>query len=209
MKNMLIALMLMLLTISCQSQSQKTRNNKVGGPCEGCEAIYEYGDRKLISVDTLPLYQENEPKLRISGTVYQQDGKTPASDVIVYIYHTNRKGFYQTNGDEKGWARRHGFIRGWIKTGKDGRYTFYTFRPAGYPGRPDPEHIHFTVKEPDKGEYWIDDIWFNDDPRLTKKLRIQSQNRGGPGIATPVPVGSAFEVSRDIILGMNIPDYKN
>lgn len=76
------------------------RNNKVGSPCEGCEAIYEYVDNVLTSVDTLPLFQQNEPKLKINGTVFKKDGKTPASDVIVYIYHTNREGIYQTKSDE-------------------------------------------------------------------------------------------------------------
>lgn len=207
MKALMMALISFLVLTSCQSQTRDRRIKKVGGPCEGCEAIYEYGQKGLMPVDTLPLFHENVPKLKISGTVYQQDGKTPASDVIVYIYHTNRNGIYQTNGGEKGWARRHGIIRGWIKTRDDGKYTFYTFRPAGYPGRPDPEHIHFTAKEPDKNEYWIDDIWFNDDPRLTNKQRNQSQNRGGSGVVTPVPVGSSWEISRDIILGLNIPDY--
>lgn len=208
MKSFFFILSSLLLACSCQSQTRHTDNKKIGGPCEGCEAIYEYGNKALQSVDTLPLFKENEPKLKISGTVYHRDGKTPANDVIVYIYHTNRKGIYQTSGDEKGWARRHGFIRGWIKTGKDGRYTFYTFRPAGYPGRSDPEHIHVTVKEPGKNEYYIDDINFDDDPRLTSKERKTLKNRGGSGIVNPIKVGSLFEISYDIILGLNIPDYQ-
>ena len=191
MKSVMIAVLILVVFTACQSQ---TRTKNVGGPCEGCEAIFEYGDNKLTPVDTLPLYQENDPKLKISGTVFHKDGKTPASDVIIYIYHTNRKGIYQTNGDEKGWARRHGFIRGWTKTGQDGRYTFYTFRPAGYPGRPDPEHIHVTVKEPDKNEDWVDAIVFEDDPRLTSKERERLENRGGSGIVKPKKVGSQFTI---------------
>lgn len=192
---------------SCHSQSRTESTKKVGGPCEGCEAIYEYGDKKLMPVDTLPLYNENEPKLKISGVVYKKDGKTPASDVIIYIYQTNRAGIYQTKGNERGWARRHGFVRGWTKTGTNGEYTFFTFRPAGYPGRPDPEHIHVTVKEPDKNEYYVDAIVFDDDPRLTKKEREGQGNRGGSGIVKPRKAGSLYEISHDIILGMNIPDY--
>ena len=207
MKNAMITIIISLVLTSCQSQTRSDNNKKVGGPCEGCEAIYEYGEKRLTPIDTLPLFQQNEPKLKISGVVFKEDRKTPADNVIVYIYHTNRNGIYQTKGDEKGWARRHGFIRGWTKTGDDGKYTFYTFRPAGYPGRSDPEHIHVTVKEPDKNEYYIDDILFDDDPRLTKKEREARENRGGPGIVKPVKNGSVFGVSRDIILGMNIPGY--
>ena len=207
MKNVWITVFVLIGFSSCQSQNRSENSKVVGGPCEGCEAIYEYGSKNLSSVDTLPLFEENDPKLKISGTVFHKDGKTPASDVIVYIYHTNREGIYPTKGDEKDWARRHGFIRGWIKTGEDGKYTFYTFRPAGYPGRPDPEHIHVTVKEPKRNEYYIDAIVFEDDVRLTKKERERCENRGGSGIVTPTQAGSLFNISHDIILGLNIPDY--
>ena len=51
-------------------------------------------------------------------------------NVIIYIYHTDQHGIYPTTGNETGWGKRHGFIRSWAKTGKDGKYTFYTFRPV-------------------------------------------------------------------------------
>ena len=202
------SLWLFLIPFACNSQSDRAITKAVGGPCEGCEAIYEYGSKNLNPVDTLPLFSETEPKLKISGTVYQKDGKTPAKDVILYIYHTNREGIYQTKGDEKGWARRHGFIRGWIKTDKTGRYTFYTFRPGAYPGRMENEHIHLTVKEPGKNEYYLDEFVFEDDP-LLKKSEIKSfENRGGSGLMDPVQKDGMLHVKRDIVLGLNVPDYE-
>jgi len=33
-------------------------------------------------------------KIKIQGTVYHHDGKTPASDVILYVYHTDQSGQY-------------------------------------------------------------------------------------------------------------------
>lgn len=179
----------------------------IGGKCEGCEAIHEYGDRILSSTDTLPRFKETEPKLKITGTVYKKDGSTPAENVILYIYHTNRKGIYETKGDEEGWARQHGFIRGWIKTGKDGKYTFYSFRPASYPNRQEPEHIHITVKEPGKNEYYIDAYFFNDDSLLTNSERDKMNNRGGSGIGYPTVKDGITTIKRDLILGLNIPDY--
>ncbi len=199
-----------LLSLSCQSQTttEVTRERSVGGPCEGCEALLEFGTETLKPVDTLPMYIETDPKMIISGTVFHKDGKTPASDVIVYIYHTNRGGIYETKGDEKGWDRRHGFIRGWVKTDKSGRYKFYTFRPGPYPGRSNPEHVHITIKEPNTVPYYIDPIMFTDDPLLTADLKNRMGNRGGNGIITPVNNKNGhLEVVRDIILGMNIPDY--
>ena len=108
-------LFLYLLFTFCEAQ-QSAPTKLVGGPCEGCEAIFEYGDKKLTAVDTLPDFHDPGPRIKITGTIYKPDGKTPAKDVILYIYHTNQKGIYATKGDEKGWARRHGYIRGWIKT---------------------------------------------------------------------------------------------
>jgi protocatechuate 3,4-dioxygenase, beta subunit len=196
-------LLILIITNSCYSQ-----NNNLGGPCEGCEAVYEYGNKTLSSIDTLPKFAENNPKLKITGTVFKKDGKTPEKDVILYIYHTNRDGIYEKKGDEKAWAKRHGFIRGWIKTDKDGKYTFYTFRPASYPNRGEPEHIHFVVKEANKKEYYIDDIFFDDDPLLNQKKRNGLKNRGGSGITKLKMDKNIFLVERDILLGKNIPNYK-
>jgi len=203
-----IYVVLFLLSLSaCNSQNKKTGNPLVGGPCEGCEAIYEYGTRNLTPVDTLPKYIESTPKLKITGIVYHKDGKTPAENVILYIYHTNREGIYEKLGNEQGWAKRHGQIRGWVKTGKDGRYTFYTFRPASYPDRSEPEHIHITVKEPDKNEYYIDGYYFEDDPLLTPLKRNKLSNRAGSGIVQPKRGDEFSTVSRNLILGFNIPNY--
>ena len=97
MKKFLIFLLLYSSASACRSQNEEPVSNPdLGGPCEGCEAIYEYGEETLDPVDTLPAFAENAPKIKITGTVFQADGKTPAPDVILYIYHTNRKGIYET-----------------------------------------------------------------------------------------------------------------
>ncbi len=202
-------LLFLFVLASCQSQTKRSENHeRVGGPCEGCEAIYEYGGKMLTAVDTLPGFEANEPKLKITGTVYKKDGKTPAGNVLLYIYHTNGEGIYETRGDEKGWAKRHGYIRGWVKTKKDGSYTFYTFRPGAYPNGRAPEHIHVTVKESDKNEYYIDDYLFDDDLLLTKAARGNLRNRGGSGIVKLENSGKVYLVKRDIVLGLNIPNYE-
>lgn len=202
-------LALLLIVLSCHAQDKRTGTGKrVGGPCEGCEAIYEYRHGKLTAVDTLPAFRDNKPKMKITGTVFEKDGKTPAENVVVYIYHTNRKGIYPTKGNETGWGRRHGFIRGWIKTGTDGKYTFYTFRPGAYPTGVEPEHIHVLIKEPDRNEYYIDEYVFDDDPLLDEEERKGLENRGGSGIVRPIPENGTLTVRRDIVLGLNIPYYE-
>jgi len=119
--------------------------------CEGCEAILELSFADLTWTVRIPPAGEPGDPLTLTGTVYRPDGRTPAAGVIVYAYHTNAEGVYPTRGDERNWARRHGYLRGWIKTNDQGQYRFETIRPGPYPGRSDPAHIHLIVKEPDRG----------------------------------------------------------
>jgi intradiol ring-cleaving dioxygenase-like protein len=197
----------MLFTSCIKSQNKPEARQLVGGPCEGCEAIFEYGDKILKPVDTLPLFMELENPIKISGKVLNNDGKTPASSVILYVYHTNDKGIYPSSSKSKGWERRHGYLRGWIKTDAYGNYMFYASRPASYPNSAEPQHIHITVKEPDKNEYYIENFYFNDDPNLTKVIKNRKSPRGGSGIVSLKLKGDIKEAKRTIILGLNIPNY--
>lgn len=94
-------------------------------------------------------------------------------------------------------------------TDADGRYAFDTIRPAGYPGTDLPQHVHMHVLEVGRCTYYIDDILFEDDPRLTKAKRRQlTQGRGGNGVATPKrDANGTWLVRRDIVLGAEIPGY--
>jgi protocatechuate 3,4-dioxygenase, beta subunit len=207
MNRLFIALLIVgSIQVACSQRSSQDR--VVGDGCEGCEGALEYGNKKLSAVDTLPDFNEPGPKLKVTGTIYKKDGKTPAKDVILYIYHTDQKGEYSGKGNETGWGKRHGYIRGWIKTGADGKYTFYTLRPAAYPGRQNPEHIHPTIKEPGIKEYWIDEYLFEDDPILTEREKNNQQGRGGKGIVKTIRDKTGMQIAkRDIILGLNVPGY--
>ena len=207
-RNRLLTLLICIIPFSCQAQEpDNTQLREVGGACEGCEALLEYGDRALDYRDTLPDFHTTSPKLKISGTVFKSDGKTPANNIIVYIYHTNRKGIYPRGDNAKGWGRRHGYLRGWIKTAQDGRYEFYTFRPGAYPQRNAPEHIHVIVKEHDTIPYYLDDYTFNDDPLLTPVQRNRFNNKGGSGIVQAKEKNGILHIERDLVLGLNIPNY--
>ncbi|MEP1151595.1 MAG: hypothetical protein JXR20_02895 [Balneola sp.] len=197
-------LILLFATNTASSQSL----NKVGGPCQDCEAALDYGAKKLSAVDTLPGFDEHDQKMKIQGTVFEKDGKTPATNVIIYIYHTNQEGVYEKKGGETGFARYHGIYRGWVKTNELGEYTFYTFKPGAYPSRSEPAHVHFTIKEPDINEYYIDAIQFDDDPLLGRKEREKKNPRGGNGIIKLAKSNGMLVAERDIILGLNIPNYE-
>ncbi|TBW30018.1 intradiol ring-cleavage dioxygenase [Gramella sp. KN1008] len=204
--SIIILLFLPVMILGCKGQTSEHR--LVGGPCEGCEAIFEY-ETKLTSVDTLPDFEEEGRRMKLSGTVYQNDGKTPARDVVVYIYHTNQDGIYPTRGDEKGWGRRHGYIRGWARTDRNGRYTFYTLKPAPYPGRSEPAHVHYTILEPDGKYYWLGSVHFKGDSLLTRNETDPESPRGGTsGLLNLEKQGDIWVGERDIILGKNIPGYE-
>jgi len=206
MKRQLSILILTVLLSSCGNSQNPESIRLIGGPCEGCEAIFEYGNKKLTSVDTLPDFLEKGPKIKVSGTIYQNDGKTPAENVILYIYHTDQNGIYATKGGETGWGKRHGYIRGWIKTDNNGKYAFYTLRPGVYPDRSTPAHIHPTILEPNGKYYWIGSYHFEGDTLLTKNEIFPESPRGGSnGLLTLKKEGDIWVGARDFILGKNIP----
>jgi len=212
-----VILFLFSTMLCLNSCSQKTANQpegnqpgakdlKVGGNCEDCEAIYKcpVPFKQLNEVDTLPDFNDAGPKIVISGIIYQQDGKTPAAGVILYVYHTDQKGIYPKNSDEKG---RHGYIRGWIKTNQKGEYRFYTLVPASYPNSNNPKHIHPIIKEPGKSEYWIDEFVFDDDPLLPDRERKRSNPVGGGGVLKTTMKDGMLQATRNIILGLNVAGY--
>lgn len=169
--------------------------------CEGCEAIRERDAATLASSTVIASPKEPGDRLVLTGRVFRPDGRTPARGVVIYIHHTNANGVYPSGPDDTGWARRHGYLRGWVVTDDAGRYRFDTIRPRPYPSRSDPAHIHMTVKEPNRREYWIDEVVFTDDTLVTSSFRKRQQNRGGSGIVTPRRNNAGvWLVQRDITL---------
>jgi protocatechuate 3,4-dioxygenase, beta subunit len=164
-----------------------------GAPCGSCIAPANLSWKTVVnSVD-----EQGEP-LNISGTIYQPDGTTPAAGIVLFIYHTDATGYYNEKDDPG-----HPRIRGWMQTGTDGRYEFRTIKPAPYPHRTTPAHIHAHVYGAGYSERSIDDYWFEGDPFITAKelSRVNEQgsnpaiiqlNRDGEGVLRGV---------RDIKLG--------
>jgi len=216
-----VFLLLFLVLVVLQSCGQNNTNSKsskpakeakevrVGGGCEGCEAIYEspVAFEQLNEIDTLPDFNEPGPKIEIKGIIYKPDGKTPAPGIVLYVYHTDQKGLYSLKGNEKGWAKRHGYIRGWIKTNEKGEYRFYTLVPASYPNTTNPKHIHPVIKEPGFSEYWIDEFLFADDPLLPDKEKNKAEPVGGNGVLKTEMKDGMLRATRNITLGLNVRDY--
>lgn len=208
MKSTLLLIVTTLVTsVSGCGQSPNSGDRIINDPCEDCELMYEGMPKTLKSETKIADASEPGEPLIITGTIYKRDGKTPAPDVILYVYQTDNSGVYSPGPNQKD-GKRHGHLRGWIKTGSDGKYSFTTIRPASYPDSKAPQHIHPIIKEPGLSLYWISEYLFDDDPYLTEKEKAKEQQRGGDGIIHLTKDERGVWIGkRDIILGMNIPNY--
>lgn len=181
----------------------------VGGPCEGCEGVFDGMPADIPSSARIaPVGEPGEP-MRIEGQVVHEDG-SPAPGTIVYAYHTNAGGIYPRDESRRGRpGYRHGKLRGWARADAEGRYRFDTIRPGGYPDSAMAQHVHMHVVEPGRCTYYIDSIVFEDDPRLTPAKRVQyERGRGGSGVTMPHRnADGVWIVERNITLGKKIPGY--
>lgn len=180
----------------------------VGLPCEGCEAVFDGQPSTPPSHARIaPAGEPGEP-LTLWGRVTNAAGD-PQPGVIVYAYHTDRGGLYPPTKAPVGEAaRRHGRLRAWAATDARGRYQFDSIRPGSYPDSDIPEHIHLHVIERGRATYYIDDVMFRDDPKLTpRQAQAMSHGRGGSGLSTPERRNGVWIVRRDIVLGMGISGY--
>jgi protocatechuate 3,4-dioxygenase beta subunit len=167
--------------------------------CEWCGAAE--APAELTSTAVLAGPDEPGERLVVEGVIYEADGRTPAEGVLLYAYNTNAEGVYQPGPDPTGNERRHGRLRGWLRTGSDGRYRIETVRPAAYPGSTIPAHVHMTVQPPGGEEDWIDSIHFADDPLLTERQRRRLRGKGGSGIVQPTQDENGVQrAERDVVL---------
>jgi len=208
---------LSFLCIACHGQapsrqpthSSLEKSGPIGGGCDGCELMFVGMPSRINPVDTSRGWKGANRKLLVTGTIYQLDGRTPAPDVVLYYWHTDHTGRYTPAEGMDPQASRHGTLRGWVKTDATGHYSIYTNRPAHYPDRAEPEHIHVSVKEPNiPNEYYIDDVVFDDDPLVIEARKKRPfVNRGGSGLVRIVLSGKLQIAERDIVLGLNIDNY--
>lgn len=198
--------------ISAQAQGRtdiRVPEPIIGGPCEGCEGVFDGLPATLFSVTRIARPGEPGQPMVISGIVRDQHG-TPIEGIIVYAYQTDADGIYRPEENASGSsARRHGQLRDWAMTDSLGRYRFITIRPGHYPQRNAPQHVHMHVIEPGCCTYYIASIQFRDDPLLSDATRRAADtDRGGSGLTDPRrSANGTWQVHRDIRLGAGIPGY--
>ncbi|MGD2122788.1 MAG: hypothetical protein PVJ76_13630 [Gemmatimonadota bacterium] len=194
----------------CQNTpDQSRRNDIVVLPCEGCEGIFVGFPDSIPSESRIAPDDEPGEPMVISGTVFNQQGEA-VPGVVIYAYHTNAAGIYPSDESIRGTeAFRHGGLRGWARTDQHGNYRFLTIRPTAYPSRNEPEHVHMQILEVDCCTYYLTSLKFTDDPLLSEADRRGAEDgRGGNALATPHRNDDGvWTVTRNIVLGRNIPDY--
>ena len=135
-------------------------------------------------------------RMAMSGRTLSWRTGEPVPGVIIYVYHTDATGSY--DGGPAG--TRHARLRGWVRTGADGVYSFTSIKPATYPDRSMPAHIHLTVLEPGKPPYWIDDIVFDGEYRVDAAYKAKMEKRGGNGVTALTRENGVWTGVRDIRL---------
>jgi protocatechuate 3,4-dioxygenase beta subunit len=104
----------------------------------------------------------------IHGQVLDVERK-PAPGIEIFAYHTDGTGLYAKPGASDPWR-----LKGWVVTDAQGRFEFTTIRPAAYPGREIPAHVHLTLISKCCGRQSAEAM-FDDDPLATPDYR--SRNR--------------------------------
>ncbi|ULC58172.1 hypothetical protein MBM09_09600 [Flaviramulus sp. BrNp1-15] len=160
--------------------------------------IYDYSEKQLNNVDTIPDFASKSNKLKITGTIYESDGVTPAKNVLLFIHQTDENGNFELKRENK---KRYVHHRGWVKTDADGRYTFYTFVPGSYIYGNELKQILPIIKEPGKPEQKIETFVFDDDPLLKDACREKIEKTNPNRILKLDKKEGLFVAKRDIILG--------
>lgn len=201
-----LVVLALIISNGC-AQKQSYTLNQVGGPCEDCQMMFDGIPESITSIGTMVTPGEPGEPMVIRGIIFKKDGRTPAADVILYVYQTDNRGLY-TKGKNQTQAVRHGHIRGWVRSNIKGEYEIKTIRPASYPESKNPQHIHPIIYEPGKGYYWIDEYMFEDDSLLTASIKTKVSNRGGSGIVKLTKdKDGVWQGRRDIVLGLNVSNY--
>lgn len=146
---------------------------------------------------TAVLAPAGEPgtRLVVTGRLFASDGKQALPGVRVELWQTDAKGLYAEDG-----SMSLPRLRGELVTGPRGEYEIRTIRPAPYPNRPIPAHIHYRVLA--KGGAEMFELRFDDDKLVTQAERERSRRDGTFGEVQPVRADrdGSLHVTKDVRL---------
>ena len=168
--------------------------------------IYDYTEIELNNTDTIPGFESKVNKLKITGTIYESDGVTPAKDVILFIEQADENGQFDLRKQND---KRYVHNSGWIKTDADGQYTFYTYIPGNDRRYNQLQQLFPSVKEPSKTEYEMESFLFDEDPMLSKLCRKKITKKGDPSrILKLTKADGLYIAQKDIVLSVGVEASK-
>tara|TARA_R110000868_G_scaffold91812_4_gene254433 strand:- start:15859 stop:16542 length:684 start_codon:yes stop_codon:yes gene_type:complete len=156
---------------SCQTISAQGLNGFLEKPHYNLKAnksLNNNSEDKAINTATVPDFKTKPNKLKITGTIFENDGVTPANNVVFTIFQADEDGNYEMKRDAN--RKRYVYHRAEITTKADGKYTFYTFMPGRFLHTKELINIHREIKEPGKDTYKLDAFFFNNDPLFLKLI---------------------------------------
>ena len=189
----LVCLFILISSFSTVS-AQDERGSKID---KSLNYFYDHLDHQLTNTATIPDFDSKSEKIKITGTIFESDGVTPASDVILYIFQPDESGYFEYNSNDDKNTIQH---RGWIKTDKDGQYTFYTFVPSTDIRNNKLRKIHAIAKTSNGIEYNPACFLFDDDPRLSKFCRKKVKRIDSNSILKFEKSNDLLVANRDIVL---------
>lgn len=203
--NALCIMLLISFSVTANAQEADTTSNDIPQNYKKRSPIYDYSEKQLNNTDTIPDFTSRSNKLKITGTIYENDGVTPAKNVLLFIHQADEDGNFELKRHNK---KRYVKHRGWIRTDANGRYTFYTFVPGKYMFGNELTQILPIIKEPNKPEYKIESFVFDNDPLLTKSCRSKIEQTNPNRIIKLDKKEGLFVANRDIVLGKELEIYE-
>ena len=135
--------------------------------------------------------KEPGERLRIRGTVFGPDCRTPVPRALLDVWHADAHGEY--HWQDEAWR-----LRGQILTNDRGAFEIETIRPAPYGGRP--AHVHFTISAPEHQPVTTQ-LYFKGDPKLDHDTCGSACNTDDPHrIVEPAKMAGELVATFDVVL---------
>jgi protocatechuate 3,4-dioxygenase, beta subunit len=184
-----------------------SRRSFIGLSCLAMPALCLLPRRAPETGAPLNIACRDEPgrPIIVAGRVYDEDGRTPLREALLYVYHTDDAGYYSKPRNDPRTAR----INSWVPVHGDGSYSFRTILPGHYVvDNPPARHIHVHLSAPGVPDHWIDSFLFAGDPRLTQEQLTSNAGMGArSAIMTPVRrAGGVVYYQRDIRLDQQLAE---
>jgi len=172
------------------------------------------GDNETTSDILGPFYRPGSPMrsnlipagstgrvMHLGGTIFQKDGKTPLSNVLIESWQCDEHEHYDNTSDEY-------LFRGTQKTGRDGKYAFKTIVPVPYKDVDAwrPAHIHMRFSSSNhqdlitqiyiKGDAHIEEDASAKSPQSVNRILEIRKNSSGVNFLTfDVVLGKPFQLN--------------